>query len=178
MAITDSGVRNYDARHLSSQKQYQVQMSNWYEIQIADIPDSIVMLQNSVTLPERSNPVVELPFGNSKAKVAGQAEYGDGSLVLMDAIVLDTEREIEKWQNQVYDSQTGKMGWVSDYKRDMIVTQRGPDGTYLRQWKYEGCWPSNVAYGELSGESSDKKMMTLTISYDRAYRLTAQYTGK
>lgn len=169
--MNDNGVRNYDARHLSSQKQYQVQMTNWYEIQIQDLPESIIMLQNSINLPERSNPAVELPFGNSKAKVAGQTEWGDGSLTLMDAISLDTEKAVEAWQNQVYDPATGKMGWVNQYKREMIVTQRGPDGTYLRAWKYEGVWPTAVTYGELSGESSDKKTISLTLAYDRAYRL-------
>lgn len=169
--MSDAGVRNYDARHLSSQKEFQVQMTNWYEIQIAGISDSIIMLQNSVSLPERSNPVVELPFGNSKAKVAGQTEWGDGSCTLMDAITQDTEKEVENWQNDVYDPNTGKMGWVNQYKREMIVTQRGPDGTYLRSWKYEGVWPTAVNYGEMTGENSDKKQITLTLAYDRAYRL-------
>lgn len=164
-------VRAFDARHLSSQKQYQVQMSNWFEVQISGIPESIVMLNTGINLPERSNDAIELPFGNSKAKVAGQATFGEGTFTVMDAITLDTEREVEKWQNEVYDPSTGKMGWVSDYKREMIVTQRGPDGTYMRQWKYEGVWPSAVSYGELSNDSSDKKLISLTLSYDRAYRL-------
>jgi hypothetical protein len=172
--VADSAVRNYDARHLSSRKDYQLQMTNWFEIQIDGISESITMLQNSMTLPDRSTPVVDIPFGNSHAKVAGQAEYADGTLEVNDAILVDTEKEIEAWQNQVYDPNTGKMGWVNQYKRDMILSQRGPDGTYIRQWKYEGVWPSAVNYGEMSNDSSDRKRISMTLSYDRAYRLDVQ----
>lgn len=167
-------VKNFDARHLSSQKEYQVQLSNWWEIQIDGISESLVVLANTFNLPERSNPAIEVAFGNSKAKIAGQAEFADGSLTIMDAIVKDTQRELEKWQNTIYDPTTGKMGWVNEYKRDMIVTLHGPDGTYLRSWKYEGVWPNSISYGELSMESSDKVQVTLTLSYDRAYRQTTQ----
>ena len=141
-----------------------------YEIQIGGMSDDFTLLTQSCNLPDISTPVVELPFGNSKAKVAGQAEYADGSMSFMDAITIDIENQILAWQSQIYDPKTGKMGWVNDYKRDMTVTQYGPDGTFERTWKFEGAWPSQVTYGEMSGESSDKKVIQVTISYDRAYR--------
>lgn len=162
--------RAFDARHLSSNKNYQVQMTNWYEIQIGGLGDEISLLTQSCNLPDISTPVVELPFGNSKAKVAGQIEYADGSVSFMDAITVDLEKKLTDWQKQVYDPTTGKMGWVNEYKRDMTITQYGPDGTHERVWKFEGVWPSQVTYGELSGESSDKKVIQATLSYDRAYR--------
>lgn len=163
--------RAYDATHLSSSAGHQVQMTNWYEIVIGEVSNDITLMVQSCTLPEVSTPVVELPYGNSKAKVAGQVEYADGNIVIMDAIKIDIERQLIEWQNQVYDPKTGKMGWVDQYKRDVIVTQYGPDGTFERKWQFIGAWPSSINYGELSGESSDKKNITITLSYDKAYRI-------
>ena len=163
-------VKAFDARHLSSNKNYQVQMTNWYEVQIGGFGDEISLLTQSVDLPEISTPVVELPFGNSRAKVAGQADYSDSSITIMDAITVDVEKKLLDWQKQVYDPKTGKMGWVNEYKRDMVIVQYGPDGTHERTWKMEGCWPTSISGGSLSGDSSDKKVITISIAYDRAYR--------
>lgn len=163
-------VRQFDARHLSSQKEYQVQLSNWFEIQIDGISESLCVLANTINLPERSNPAIEVSFGNSKAKIAGMVEFADASMTVMDAIVKDTQLEIQSWQDKIYNPETGAMGWVSDYKRDMVVVLHGPDGSYLRSTRYVGVWPSSVSFGELSNESADKVMVTMTLSYDRAYR--------
>lgn len=162
--------RKFNARHLGSSKNYQVQETNWYEVVIGGMSEDLTFLTQSCTLPEISNPAVEIGFGNSTAKVAGKREYGSGNFSFMDAMVADVEKQIFDWQGTVYDSKTGKMGWASDYKRDITVTQYGPDGTHERVWKFEGCWPSSVNYGEMNGESADKKVIVVTIEYDSAER--------
>lgn len=162
--------RKYNASHLSSNRNYQVQETNWYEITIGGIKNDLTFLVQSCNLPEASNPAIDVGFGNSTAKVAGKREYGEGTFSFMDAIIADIEAEIVKWQDKVYDPKTGKMGWVDEYKKDIIVTQYGPDGTHERPWHFEGCWPSSVSYGEMTGESADKKVISVTITYDNAYR--------
>lgn len=161
--------RKFNAQHLGSTKNYQIQQTNWYEIVIPGMND-LTFLTQSATLPELSNPVIEVPYGNSTAKVAGKRDIGSGSFSFMDAMVADAEKQLIKWQNKIYNPRTGKMGWVSDYKKDITVTQYGPDGTYERTWHYEGCWPSSINYGEMSGENADKKVIQVTLEYDNAYR--------
>lgn len=163
--------RQFNASHISASRNTQVQMTNWYDIAIGDISDAITLMVRSCNLPEVSNPVVELPYGNSKAKVPGQAEFGDNTLSFMDAMVLDVEKQLRAWQSQVYDAQSGKMGWVDDYKKTMVITPYGPDGTCERPWKFEGAWPTSINYGEMTSESSDAKVIQVTIAYDNAYRL-------
>lgn len=162
--------RKYNASHLSSNRNYQVQETPWYEITIGGTTSDLTFLVQSCTLPEISNPAIDVGFGNSTAKVAGKREYGEGSFVFMDAIIADIEKQLIKWQDQVYNSKTGKMGWVDEYKRDVMVTQYGPDGTHERPWHFEGAWPSSINFGEMTGESADKKNITVTITYDNAYR--------
>nr|DAY17821.1 MAG TPA: Baseplate wedge protein [Caudoviricetes sp.] len=164
-------IENFDARHLGNSKRFQAQMTNWFKVIIGGVNSDITLLVQNVNLPEESNPPVELPYGNTKAKVPGQTEYSDNSLSIIDAMQADIEQEFVKWRKTVYDPETGKMGWVSEFKRDMTVYQYGPDGTCIRGWRYEGCWPSQINYGEMTGDSSDKKLIQVTITYDRAVRL-------
>lgn len=161
--------RKFNAAHLGTNK-YQVQETNWYEIVITGLSQDLTFLTQSCTLPELSNPVVEVPYGNSTAKVAGKRDIADSTFEFMDAMQADVEKILLDWQNKIYDPKTGKMGWVESYKKKIIVTQYGPDGTYERTWDYEGCWPSAISYGNMSGESADKKVISVTISYDNAYR--------
>ena len=128
---SDTG-RKFNAAHLGTTKNYQVQETPWYEVVIGGTKSDLTFLTQSATLPEISNPVVEVGYGNSTAKVAGKREYADGSFVFMDAMVADIEQQILDWQDSIYDPATGKMGWCTDYKRDVTVTQYGPDGTYER----------------------------------------------
>lgn len=161
--------RQFDARHLSSTRNTQVQMSNWYEIVVPDISDLTIMVKNC-TLPEISAPAVELGFGNTRAKVPGQIEYGDGNFAFYDAIKKDIQGQLDAWFNKIYDFKTGKMGWVDEFKKDVTVTLYGPDGTAERVWYLEGCWPTSITHGDLTGESSDAIEVQVTMAYDRAYR--------
>lgn len=161
--------RAFDARHLSSTKDTQLQMTNWYEIVIPGFDDFTLMVRDC-TLPEISTPPVEIGYGNSRVKLPGQAQYADGSITFNDAIKMDMEKKLLEWQAKVYDPVTGKMGWVDEFKKDTIVTQYGPDGTFERTWHFEGAWPSSISYGQMSGDNSDAKQMSVTLSYDRAYR--------
>ena len=165
-----AGGRKFNANHLGSTKNYQIQQTNWYEIVLGDLSTDLTFLVQSCSLPELGNPAIEIGYGNSTAKVAGKRELGSGSFTFMDAIVADTEKILTSWQKSIYDPETGKMGWAVDYKKQCTVTQYGPDGTYERTWVFEGCWPSQITYGEMSGESADKKNISVTMEYDNAYR--------
>lgn len=162
--------RKFNADHLSSSNYYQVQMLNWYEIVIGGLSEDFTFLTQSCSIPESSNPAVEIPFGNSTAKVAGKREVGESNITFIDAVKADLEKQLVEWQNQVYDEETGKMGWVEDYKRDVYITQYGPDGTYERKWHVYGAWPTSINFGEFSGEGSDKKLIQVTLACDKCVR--------
>jgi hypothetical protein len=104
--------------HLSANKRYEVQRTNHFEVQIAGMGDDITLNVESFPLPSISTPAIEISHGNSKVKVAGQAEFDDGELVLRDAITADVEKQISDWHKKVYDPQTDKIGWAADYKRN------------------------------------------------------------
>ena len=160
--------KQFDARHLSNNKTYEIQGSNHFEVIIPGMGDSFTLCVSTCNLPEVTIGAVELNYGNSKVKVAGLVELGEGSLTVKDAIVADIEKKISDWQDQVYNKETGKMGWAYQYKKDLQVNQYGPDGTYVRTWVLQGAWPTSVSYGEMDYSNGEKKNITMTIAYDNA----------
>lgn len=155
----------YDAKHLSSTSSTQVQMTNWWRIVIPGLDDLTMMVRNC-SIPELTTDPVDLPFGNSKAKVPGQATFGESTVSFHDAIKKDIANKILEWQKQVYNPETGLMGWVDQFKKDVEITQYGPDGTCERSWTLYGAWPSTVNYGQLTYESSDALMVEVTLQVD------------
>lgn len=164
----------HDARHISQTNDFQPQMTNWYVVQIDRISEDITLSATAISLPNIGTPVVELPYGNTSAKVAGQANFEDVSFRIKDAIVKDVESQIRDWQQEVYNSDNGEMGWVEEYKRTMTITQYGPHGEAQRVWEFYGVWPSQINYGGMDHSNSSAKEIDITLSYDWAIRTPLQ----
>ena len=157
------------ADHLSNSATFEVQRTNNFELVIEGFGEDFTLSVEGTNLPTVSNEPIELSYGNSKVKVAGQATYDDVTVTVKDVIGADMELKLWEWRKQVYDPETDKVGWAKDYKRGAYLYQYAPDGTYLRPWKLKGCWPSTFESAEYAYEGGDKKVVTLTLSVDKAY---------
>ena len=163
------------ASHLASAG-YEVQRTNNFEIQL-DVSDdtgkqrTIVLSVVSGFLPNESNEVIQLNYGNTQITVAGAARPNNsGSVVIRDLLEpgSDVEKIIDEWRAKVYDKETDKIGFAAAYKKDATITQYAPDGSYLRVWNLEGVWPSAVDYGQISYDSPGVKTINVTLQYDKA----------
>lgn len=158
------------ASHFNS-NQYEVQRVNNFEVIFpADVfGEQFSLLAESFRMPEVSVGDITLDYGNNNVKVAGKANTTDSDLVIKDAILINAEKMIFKWFNSVYDAQTDKIGWVEQYKKTLYVNEYGPDGTFTRQWKCIGCWPKQVSSSEYNNAESNKRLITLSVSIDKAF---------
>lgn len=155
--------------HLSNNRHFEVQRTNNFEVIFEGLSEDITLSVASQNLPNISNETVELPYGNSKVKVAGQGSFDDVSLVVNDYIEADIEAQLWAWRKKVFDPVTMKVGWASEYKRNGRLIQFGPDGTVSRTWRLIGCFPTGFEVSDFSYDGSDKKQVTLPISVDQAY---------
>lgn len=155
--------------HLSNNRKFEIQRTNNFEVVFEGMSDDITLSVASCSLPNISNDPIELPFGNSKVKVAGQAQFEDVSLVVNDYIVADIEQQLWAWRKQVFDPTTMAVGWAESYKHNGRLYQYGPDGTVLRMWRLIGAWPTSFESAEFNYDGSDKKQITMTVSVDQAY---------
>lgn len=157
------------ADHMSSSRRYEVQRTNNFEVVLEDLSDDFTLAVESTSIPVISNEPIELAYGNSRVKVAGQIAYEDVSIVCKDFIVADAEQELWNWRKQVGDPSTNSVGWAYQYKRSGKLYQYAPDGTCVRAWKLEGVWPTSFESGEFNYDGSDKKLITLNLAIDKAY---------
>jgi hypothetical protein len=164
--------RQLGAMFMSNNKTYEVQRTNNFEVIFEGLSDNITLAVTSCPIPTTSNDPIELPYGNSKIKVAGAANFEDFSLVCKDFIKADTEKELQAWRAQVYNPQTDAIGWAEDYKRIGRLYQYAPDGTCDRVYYLQGCWPTSLECSEFNYDGADKKELTMNISVDKAYRIT------
>lgn len=155
--------------HLSNNRNFEVQRTNNFEVAIEGLTDDFTLSIQSTGLPTTSNDPIELSYGNSKVKVAGQATFEDVSLVVNDYITIDIERQCHAWRKQVYDPETDAVGWAEKYKRNGRIYQYGPDGTVIRTWRIIGVWPTSIDSGELNYDGAEKKQITMSLSVDKAY---------
>lgn len=163
-------LENLGASHLASQGM-EIQRTNNFEIQIDNVSNQRILTLSVVSgfLPNESNEVISLNYGNTQITVAGAARVNNsGSLVVRDMIQEDVEKMIDDWRASVYNKTTDAIGFAYDYKKSAKVTQSAPDGTLLRVWNLEGVWPSAVDYGTISYESTGVKTISITLQYDKA----------
>lgn len=172
-----SNIESLGASHLASAG-YEVQRTNNFEIQIDNVIKvrPLILAVVSGFLPNESNEVISLNYGNTTITVAGKANAnGSGSLVVRDFVQEDIEQVIDEWRKTVYDKDTDAIGFAADYKKPAYVTQYAPDGTLLRVWNLEGVWPSAVDYGQVSYDSPGIKTINITLQYDKATISREQY---
>ena len=163
-------IETLGASHLASEG-FEVQRTNNFEIQIENVSNARILTLAIVSgfLPNESNEVISLNYGNTTITVAGKANAnGSGSLVVRDLVQQDVEKMIDDWRASVYRKDTDAIGFAFDYKKPAKVTQYAPDGTLVRVWNLSGVWPSAVDYGQISYDSPGVKTISITLQYDKA----------
>jgi hypothetical protein len=149
---------------------YEVQRTHNFEIRIHDIgntEEEIALAIEQGFLPNITIDPIELPKGNRTVKVAGRPTFDNGSITVKDWIGVDMEKLIYDWMKKVYDPDTDKVGFASDYKKPATIIELSPDGSIERHWDLEGVWPTSVNFGTLDNGSADKKTIEIQLAYDK-----------
>lgn len=164
-------IETLGASHLAGEG-FEIQRMNNFEIQIDGVTrDNRVLIWAVLSgfLPNESNEVIALNYGNTQVTVAGAARPNNsGTLVVRDFVQKDVERDIDAWRATVYNKDTDAIGLAFNYKKEAKVVQYAPDGTMIRTWDLEGVWPSAVDYGTVGQENTGVKTISVTLQYDKA----------
>lgn len=155
-----------------NEKEYQIQRKNHFEVVFnGDFIDSdMKFLVLSFPLPKETTDTFEAPYFNNSVKLPGKTSFESSTLVIRDALKYDTEKKFMEWRLRVYNPKTGKMGYAEDFKCNAQIYEYDPSGSTYRSWMLIGCFPTAIEYGELSYEDQGEKTISITISYDYAYR--------
>ena len=156
-------------------REYQLQRKNHFEVffgsnENVKIDPNLKFMVVNFPLPKETTESTDVNYFNQTIKTAGRTTFETTQMVLRDTIDYDTELKFLDWRKKVYDPETGRMGLAADYKTKAQVIEYTPNGEEYRKWELVGCWPSSIDYGDLTYEDGGEKQLTVTITYDYAYR--------
>lgn len=143
----------------------------------ADGNGCVVLALESFPFPKVRQDPIELPFLNTVRKVAGQIMVEEMEVVLRDFIDKPVLLTLQNWRNACGDPVTGQVGLAKHYKRVAYAQRYSPDGLTSRVYRLDGVWPQVVDPGDHDMGSSEKCLINMTLSVDRAYPVTGHNTG-
>jgi hypothetical protein len=123
-----------------------------------------MLFAKSVTMPDIGFEEANVLGSSIAYKFAVKPEFGDVVVAFYDVEAL--EPKIREWQSKVWSAKNG-IGKADDYKD--LVELYLTDGTgepVDNSWAFVNAWPKIVNHGELLYDSSEFKLVTVTISYD------------
>lgn len=124
---------------------------------------------NKATVPHFTQGEISISRGNVKTYFAGQLEFGDGSIEVVDYIGASGKSVLMAWQALSGKAVNGLVGRAVNYKKECQLVEYSPDYSQkIRSWRLIGCWVKGLSESEFNQENADKKIVTATIRFDRA----------
>jgi hypothetical protein len=121
----------------------------------------------SFSLPNITNDIIEIPYGNDKVHISGRVTFEPLAIVMIDFIDHPTARILKDWKDKVYGFKNASLGRPNDYKCAGYLVQVDPKtGEDLRKWDFFGAWPSALQFGNIDQTGGEKITISLTLSVD------------
>ena len=135
----------------------------------AEYAQEVLMLSvNEASVPHMSQNVIEVKRGNTVMKFAGAVNYDAGSLKFEDYIGADTKSALYAWRRLAFNKEDETIGRAEDYKITATLVEYTPDHRQIRYWELFGVWVSDISEDSFQQESDGKRVVSVSISYDRA----------
>lgn len=147
---------------------FQVQITNPIN-GIADF--KVPFMVKASSLPASNLGTIEVPYFGRKIKVAGDRTFEEWSVTVINDEDFLIRNSMEQWMNSI-NSHIGNLretGTSSPaaYKAQAQITQFGKSGQILREYQFNGLFPTNIAAIDTSWETTDTiEEFTVTFQYD------------
>lgn len=109
----------------------------------------------------------EIQFLNTSTYVAGRFTWDDIKVTFRDPIGPSAAQALMEWVRLHAESVTGRMGYAAGYKKNIELEMLDPTGVVIEKWILEGCFLTNVTFGELSYSQDDVSEISATLRPDR-----------
>ncbi len=118
--------------------------------------------------PQQTFEETVIDYVNTKRYVSGKGAWSPITITMHDPIAPSAAQKIMNWVRLNYESLTGRMGYATQYKKDVSLKVLDPAGVVVELWDLIGCWPQDSNFGDLDYASSDNIEVTCTIRFDNA----------
>lgn len=152
---------------------FQVQITNPI-IGIADF--KVPFMVYSAGIPESTVTPFELHYFGRTAKYAGNRTFADWTVEIYNDTDFAIRNSMEAWMNAINGHVSNSRLGPRDYKSQAQVVQLDQDGTPLREYTFEGLFPTTVSPIQLSWEADGIERFSVTFQYD-LWRISGGVTG-
>jgi hypothetical protein len=139
--------------------------SNQFIMSIDGIPAYLV---KASAKPSFANGEVTLDHINVKRYIKGKTIWNTIGITLYDAIIPSGAQSVMDWARLHHESNTGRDGYSSFYKKDVTLKQLSPLGEVIEEWRLVGTMIADSNFGALDWATEDAVNIEMTLRYDWA----------
>ena len=153
---------------------FQVQITNPI-LGVADFKIPFVVRASSI--PESQTGVINVPYFGRFIKYGGDRQFAAWTVTVINDEDFAVRNAMESWSNAINSHITNFRSSPFDYKAQAQVTQFGKDGTALREYTFEGLFPTAITPIGLDWSAQDQiEEFDVTFEYD-LWRISGGITG-
>lgn len=157
---------------------FQVQIFN-PALSIADLKTPFMV--KATTIPASTLGMVEVPYFGRKVKIAGDRTFEDWSATIINDEDFLIRNAMEQWSATINSHQGNITNFGSasplQYKSTATVTQFSKTGVPIREYTFNGIYPTSIAAIDMAWETVDAiEEFAVTFAYDW-WSVTGGITG-
>lgn len=117
-------------------------------------------------IPESQLGVIPVFYFGRQMKLAGDRTFGDWTVTVINDEDFLIRNAMEEWSNRINRLERNVRD-INRYKSNATVIQYAKDGTPIREYKFNGIFPSVISPIDLDWASTDQiESFQVTFSYD------------
>ncbi len=125
----------------------------------------------STSRPSAKIKDVEIPFLNTSTYVAGRFNWEAIKVQFKDPIGPSASQALMEWFRLHAESVTGRMGYAAGYKKNVILEMLDPTGVVVEKWILEGCFITDLNFGDLNYSQDELATIDCTLRMDRCIQV-------
>lgn len=127
-----------------------------FEVEATYIGNQFNFLCTTSQVPALTVNPIEVGYFGRKIKIAGDRTYAEWTTSVLVEEDFGARDALERWSMDINRGDTNTRALVGEeYKRPVRVKLYGKDGSVIRVYQLEGCWPTDVGTIELDWDSND-----------------------
>jgi len=117
-------------------------------------------------IPESQLGVIPVFYFGRQMKLAGDRTFGDWTVTVLNDEDFLIRNAMEEWSNRI-NRLEGNVRDINRYKSNATVIQYAKDGTPIREYRFDGIFPSVISPIELDWGNTDQiESFQVTFTYD------------
>jgi hypothetical protein len=125
----------------------------------------------STSRPSAKIIATEIPFLNTSTYVAGRFTWEEIKVTFKDPIGPSASQALMEWFRLHAESVTGRMGYAAGYKKNVELEMLDPTGVVVEKWILEGCFLTNLNFGDLNYSQDDLATIDASLRMDRCIQV-------